>query len=207
MAKPKKISVDFTGVEGGGRPVPDGEYLLRMSSVEETTSLNDNPMLKCKWMVAEGELEGAGPIYDNVSLTPQALWRFKGLLECIGIQANGKTEIDVSELKGCLVVCEVENETYQGKERPKIINFLRGVEEKKAAPTPTPAQTPTPAAGGTTRRVAKPAGRKVGDVVQFASEGEDFEGTISSITGTTVLVKVPNGNQLEEWEIDLSELK
>ena len=38
MAGPKKradVTIDFSGVESGGRPVPDGEYLMEVLSVEE----------------------------------------------------------------------------------------------------------------------------------------------------------------------------
>ena len=80
------ISIDFTGVESGGgaqRKVPNGEYLLKISEVEQKESQAGNDYLSIKYKVANGPLAGAA-VWDNVSLKNTALWRLRTLLELIG---------------------------------------------------------------------------------------------------------------------------
>ena len=121
MAGPKRrggIAVDFTGVESGGKSVPDGDYLLECTSCEDKESDNGT-YLAWKWKVVEGPSKGAS-VYDNTSLQPQALWRLKTLFECMGIDVDGKMNINPDAYKGKQVMATIANETYQGKQKPRL---------------------------------------------------------------------------------------
>jgi hypothetical protein len=121
--KRRTLSVDMEGVESGGKIVPDGTYEGRIKSLEEKESSNDNPMLVVKWEVLSGKGKG-GVIWDNISLTPQALWRLKGLLEALEIEVpDGAMDVDLSELEGQECSIQVTNERYEGKDRPRVTGY------------------------------------------------------------------------------------
>ena len=183
-----KISIDFTGVEsGGGRKIPDGEYLLKVAEVEQKTSQAGNQYLAFKYKVANGPFTGSA-VWDNASLAPQALWRFRTLLECFGMNpSEGKFDFDLTKLVGKTVFVEIANETYQGKEKPRIANLLAGGTESAA----TPATTHTPKASFA-----------ISDMVSFNNDGESFSGKIVNLSGNTANVEVDG----DEWEIELAEL-
>ena len=175
------VTVDFSGVEGGGRDLPNGTYTLEIVNVEEKESSEGNPYLAWKWKVANGTYKGTA-VWDNTSLQPKALWRLKNLLDCLGVDTTqGKTGINFGELKGMVCAVKIENETYQGKQKPRIADFLREVVSNDAPSAPS---------------------LRKGTKVNFQSEGDDYTGEILSISGKTAIVKVED----EEWEIPLNEL-
>jgi hypothetical protein len=185
MKKRADVTVDFTGVESGGRAVADGNYVLEAIAIEEKESSEGNPYLAWKWKVMDdGPFKGA-TVYDNTSLKSTALWRLKGLLECMGVDvANGKQGINFGELKGKTVRAKIVNETYQGKEKPRIAEFLRG----EVATT-------------------RSSGMKAGQNVTFDYDGEAMTGQVVSSDGDSVIVSiVMDDNNVEEWELDASEL-
>jgi hypothetical protein len=142
MAKAVKgIKVDFSEVESQDFSLPNGPYILAVTSVEKKRSESSgNDYLAWEYKVSEGKHKGK-KVWDNTSLQPQALWRLRNLLEAMGMEIeDGEMDIDLDELAGELVGVEIENEKYQGKNKARIINFL-GVDElegeaEEAAPTP-----------------------------------------------------------------------
>lgn len=185
MKKRADISVDFSGVEsGGGRAVPDGEYLIEVISIEEKESQEGNIYLAWKWKIVDGPYKGA-TLYDNTSLKPTALWRLKSLLECLGVDVpSGKLGLNLSEYKGKSLLAEVANETYQGKQKPRISSFLRGIAKA------------TPASNGP----------KKGSAVTFDYEGEQMNGVITAVEGSKVIVQVEIDGAKEEWEMNSSDV-
>ena len=141
MAKTAKgIKVDFSEVESQDFSLPNGPYILAVSSVEKKRSESSgNDYLSWEYKVAEGKHKGK-KVWDNTSLQPQALWRLRNLLEAMGMEIeDGEMDIDLDDLAGELVGVEIENEKYQGKNKARIINFLEvseleGEEEEEAPP-------------------------------------------------------------------------
>lgn len=196
MVNPRKrtdVTVDFGGIEsGGGRKIPDGEYLMEVISIEEKVSQDDNIYLAWKWKVCDGEYKGA-TIYDNTSLKPTALWRLKTLLECLGVDVpNGKLGLNLKEYQAKSLLAEVTNETYQGKERPRISSFLRGIPTAKSAAA---AKAP----------VAEDPFVK-GAEVKFEYEGANVIAPIVQVEGSKLIVSVTIDGAEEEWELDKSEV-
>lgn len=191
MAGPKKrgMEVDFSGVESGGRGCPDGQYLLELSAVpEEKESGEGNPYLAWKWKVIDGEYRGV-IIYDNTSLKSTALWRLKMLLECMGVEVpNGKMSLDLKSYVGKRCLMEIVNETYQGKQKPRIAGFLRGV------------------GSGSSGEAAAASPFRKGVQVQFEYEGETMTAPIVSVEDSKLIVAVEIDGGKEEWELEQSEV-
>jgi flagellar biosynthesis GTPase FlhF len=116
------VSVDFTGVEAGGRPCPDGTFRCEIMSMVEEESSTGNPMIVAKYKVLNGKGKGA-VIYDNLSLQPQALFRLKALCDALGVEADSATELDLDDFVGQEVVIDIENETYEDKKRPRAVGY------------------------------------------------------------------------------------
>lgn len=182
--KRSDITVDFTGIEagGGGRLIPEGECVLEVVSIEEKLSRNDNPYLAWKWKVPSGDYKGA-TVYDNTSLQPQALWRLKGLLEAMGVDVGaGKQGLNFGELTGKTCKVEIAHEEYQGKKKSRISSFI--MPDVKSSPELY----------------------KKGDKVHFNNDGDDVEGTVVSCVKGKVVISVSVDDQLEEWEVDATDL-
>lgn len=203
----KKVRVDFSGVDtSSGREVPDGQYLLAVESVEEKESSEGNPYLAWTYKVAEGDVKGA-KVWDNTSLQPQALWRLAKLLRCLGVdEIEGEMDLDLGSYIGRQVHAEILNETYQGKRKPRVTDFLSteaGAEEE--AEEEVEEEEEEVAKPVAKKKVAKAAGPKlkVGSKVKFTDdEGDVQKGVLTEIDGDTAKIDVKG----EEWEVDASEV-
>mgnify|MGYP001313560415 CR=1 FL=1 len=196
----KKLSIDFGGVQsGGGRAVPDGDYQLEVEKVTEEESSEGNPYLKWIYTVTDGLCKGA-KIYDNTSLLPQALWRLKTLLECLGVDVpDSSLSLDLGEMVGLSVEAEIVNETYQGKTRPKISGFQAAGGQPATSTQSDEDEDERPAKGKKT----KGPSFKVGAKVSFKDEDDKVhKGTITAIEDDQATVDVKG----EEWELDIGEL-
>lgn len=131
MAIKKKSSrkggatVNFSGVESGGRKCPDGEYQAEIVSAELEESKAGNDMIVIKWKITDGKFKGT-TIFDQCSLVPQALWKLKTLLEAVGIDPQ-EEDVEASEYASELMektaTILVTNETYEGEQRPKVTGY------------------------------------------------------------------------------------
>lgn len=114
----KKINVDLTGVESFQR-ASEGEHTAKIVSAEVKQSQGGNDMVVVCFEVTKGEDKGAR-VYENYPLIDTALWKLKGLLQAIGMKADGKVQIDLDKLVGKVVTIVVKHEEYEGKVRAKI---------------------------------------------------------------------------------------
>lgn len=139
--KRKSVEVDFGGVEsGGGRPVRDGRFTAYPVSCElKESESSGNEYLAFKWKVTSGPDKGA-TVFDNCSLTPQALWRLKTLLEVWGEEVpDGAMDLDPDDLTGedKEITIEITNEKYKGKDQPRITGFGGDAEEAEEEEKPS----------------------------------------------------------------------
>ena len=114
------VKVDFTGVESSGH-VQEGRQVLTVSGVPEikTSDSSGNDYINWKFKAT------GGTVYHTTSLQPQALWNLRNTLEALGLEVpESAMELDLSELDGLTCGGEIENETYQGKKRPRIIDLF-----------------------------------------------------------------------------------
>lgn len=121
MARKKKL--DFTGVTAYKR-CEEGIHTAQLIQVDDKETQNGDDMLVCQFKVTKGDSEGA-IVYDNIVLTDKALWKFKLVLEALGVAAEGKVVIDLDKLIGKTCDIEVAHEEYNGQTRARILNYTK----------------------------------------------------------------------------------
>src|ERR1700753_255168 len=84
--KSRVVEIDFEGVEsgGGGFKIPEGEYLMACTGVEDTESDAGNQMFKFTFEGEEGKAKGKKFYSYCVYDPPDSLWKLKSLLEAMG---------------------------------------------------------------------------------------------------------------------------
>jgi hypothetical protein len=213
--KGRTVSVDFEGVEAGGRSCPDGTYSAEITSVDEEESQAGNDMLVAKWKILDGKGKGA-VIWDNLSLTPQALWRFKGLLEALEVEVpDSAMDIDLDDLVGQTCTIEITNEPYEGKQRPRVTGYGGAAEEeeekpaakkktsKKAEAEDEPEEEEDPPARNK-KTSAKPKFKEGAKVTFEDEDGKTVKASIVEIDGDEATVEDKNGDQ---YQLDVSDLE
>jgi hypothetical protein len=90
-------------------PLPDGQYLCRLSQVEESSTQNGDDMWKLRFEVVNGQHEGRF-IFDNMVFSEAAIKRVKLICACLGIDINGEVDLTPELLKDrhCLVTVVTE---------------------------------------------------------------------------------------------------
>ena len=122
MARKKRkttFTLDFSGVEDYSL-LPEGVHPATCTDFEVHEG-KEHPYIRYTW-----EADGGGRVYDNVSLSPQALWRLKRLLRVTDlIDADVDIlEFDPSILVGQKANIEIEHEEYEpDKMSANIVQF------------------------------------------------------------------------------------
>lgn len=210
-SKKAGISVNFSDTESQAS-LPEGDFLFEVDDVEQKTSENSgNDYLSITFKVGEGEFKGK-KVWHNCSLQPQALFNLRGVLEALGFEVpQGVMELDPADMIGETCGGTVQLEVYEGKKRPRIVEFFPAEElgdEEAPEKAEKPAKEPEPEAKPATKSKKKASKKEepaieAGSKVSFTDdEGEELEGKVLSIDGDTALVKVGK----EEWEISVEEL-
>lgn len=125
MAKNKKakgntISVDMTGVEAGGKRIPEGEYEVEVAAVVAKESGEGKPYLNWELKIVDGKFKGT-KLYHMTSLQPQALFNLRRTLEALGQEVpDGTLQLNLDEVIGLQMGVEVEHEEYNGKTQNRV---------------------------------------------------------------------------------------
>ena len=114
----RKMKLDFTGVESYLR-ASEGEQAVKIAEADLTQSQGGNDMIAVKFEVIKGNDKGAR-VFENYPLTDTALWKLKGLLQAIGMKADGKVQLDLDKLIGKTCTIVVIHEEYEGKVRARV---------------------------------------------------------------------------------------
>ena len=114
----RKMKLDFTGVESFER-APEGRHVCKIVSADLKQSQGGNDMIVVAFEVTKGDGKGAR-VYENYPLVETALWKLKGLLQAIGMKADGKVQLDLDKLIGKVCEVEVKHEEYEGKMRARV---------------------------------------------------------------------------------------
>lgn len=118
------VNVDLSGVEASRRAIPEGTYSLVVNQVEQKTSREGNPMIAFEFEVSEGPHKGA-KLFENCSLQPQALFKLKSVLLALGMEIPNKAfDLNLKDLIGLECEVEVGHETYEGKKRARILEYI-----------------------------------------------------------------------------------
>ena len=120
----KAVKVDLSGVESSQKAIPEGEYVVSVNDASIESSSKGNDYIKFEFEVIEGSHKGA-KLYHNCSLLPQALFNLKNVLEALGFEIPTKAfDLDLSDLLGLECEVEVGHETFEGKKRARILEFI-----------------------------------------------------------------------------------
>lgn len=120
----KAVKVDLSGVESSQKAIPEGEYVVSVNDASIESSSKGNDYIKFEFEVIEGSHKGA-KLYHNCSLLPQALFNLKNVLEALGFEIPTKAfDLDLSDLLGLECEVEVGHETYEGKKKARILEFI-----------------------------------------------------------------------------------
>lgn len=117
----KKVKLDFTGVESFQK-ASEGQHVAKIVSAEEVVASTGSDMLKIAFEVTTGTDKGCR-VYENYVLAENSLWKLKGLLNALGVKADGKVVIDLDKLIGKTCIIEVVHEEYNGVMRAKIADY------------------------------------------------------------------------------------
>jgi len=107
-------------------PVEEGTYLARIDDVQERTGQQPphNPYWNVELTIQDERALGR-KVWDVFMLQPQSLWKLKRLLQCVGLQVDGRRSLDTDdELRGREVIIKVVNELYEGQLRSRVKGYL-----------------------------------------------------------------------------------
>tara|TARA_Y100001970_G_scaffold80425_1_gene102160 strand:+ start:4762 stop:5211 length:450 start_codon:yes stop_codon:yes gene_type:complete len=118
----KKLSVDFTGVEGKKKVViPEGNYPAKVVEAKAETSKAGNPMVVWVFQIDGGEFNGQKFFYNTV-LLPQSLWNFRNTLEACGVPINGEGAMDIplDKLNGRTCALSIVDGEWDNQKRSEV---------------------------------------------------------------------------------------
>ena len=196
----KKLNLDFTGVEASKLLKP-GTYLATVDEVTVETSDNSGE----DYLKFVMKTESGATLFHNTSLQPQALWKLRNTLEAMGLEVpNSAMDLDLEELVGQELGVIVENETYQGKTKSRIVDVISVDEVDGEENEEEEEEEDTKKSSKKKKTAKKASGGKIkkGSEVTFDDDGEEYSGKVKSIDGETATVDVDG----DEWEIELSDL-
>lgn len=114
----RTMKLDFTGVENFLR-ASEGEHPCKIAAADVKQSQGGNDMIVVQFEVIKGA-DKTARVFENYPLVDTALWKLKGLLQAIGLRADGKVQLDLDKLIGKTCIVNVFHEEYEGKVRAKV---------------------------------------------------------------------------------------
>lgn len=123
--KTGKLKVNFSGVEAR-TAIPDGQYHARVAEADLEEGAK-GPYIKWVFEIMEDKYKGR-KVFTNTSLTDQALWNLRNLLETLGVEVPEDEDMDVQKdiidaSVDLELMVRIENEVWDGKERPKVTDY------------------------------------------------------------------------------------
>jgi len=116
------LTIDFSGVQDGGQSlIPPGDYVFKITKVEQKTSKKENGSKYLNWTLkgVNGDAKGS-TIYNITSLKPTALWNLYNFLVAVGVEVpKKKIKVDLDKVIGKYIGCTIENDEYEGNDGKK----------------------------------------------------------------------------------------
>lgn len=154
-----RINIDFSA--GGSFDVlPEGQYEATIDEIRYRDARAEGkfPQLAVVMTIAEGEFTGR-KAFQNLSLSPAAMWRMANFFNLFGLEEQGADGLDYDEdtklvtepdLSGEPVRIKIKHRMWQGEVQADVTVV-------EAYNAPAQAETPPPAAPQTRRATASPA--------------------------------------------------
>jgi len=122
--------------------LPEGAYPFRVKNAEEVTSKNGNEMIRLTL-----EVNGSLELIDHLVFTPNAFWKIDQFRIATG-EKLGKPGSDASlEADDCIQrkgLVAINVETWEGRERNKVNEYLDSATTQVVAPRATRTATVAP---------------------------------------------------------------
>ncbi|MBE0567944.1 MAG: DUF669 domain-containing protein [Krumholzibacteria bacterium] len=118
--------VDFTNVSdiNDFSPVPDGEYLVRLTDIETDSTRSGDEMWKLRLQVEGGEHAGR-LLFDNLVFSAKAMPRVKLICASFGLDVSGVLDLDPSMLLEKRALVSTYQEEYEDdKGQAKVANRI-----------------------------------------------------------------------------------
>lgn len=119
----QKLKLDFTGVESFQRAA-EGIHSVKIATAEVKQSSSGNDMIVVAFEVTKGVDKGAR-VFENFPIVDNSLWKLKGLLQAIGMKADGKLQLDTDKLIGKVCSINVKHEEYNGSLRARVESIMK----------------------------------------------------------------------------------
>lgn len=119
----RKVKIDFTNVEAFQR-ASEGIHHVKISDIQEKNTQGGDPMLQVAFEILSGDDKGV-KVFDNLVLTDKALWKFKSLLQIIGMKCDGKVAVDLDNMIGKSLNINVTHEEYNNQIRARVSDYLK----------------------------------------------------------------------------------
>ena len=120
--------IDFSKIDDvqDFQPLPDSDYLCRLSEIEEASTTQGDEMWKLRFEVIEGEHKGRY-LFDNLVFSEAAMKRAKLICSRLGLDVSGELDLTPGMIEGrtCYVTTEVEEyEDNEGRiKRRNVVPF------------------------------------------------------------------------------------
>ena len=116
------IKVDFTGIETFSL-CAEGEHEVKIKSLEQARSSSGDEQYIAIFQVISGASQGA-TLRENFTNSKTALWKLKQMYLALGLNADGKSNIDSDKLLGKKCIVEVVHDEYQKRKIARIAQFI-----------------------------------------------------------------------------------
>ena len=119
----RKVKIDFTNVEAFQR-ASEGIHHVKIDDIQEKNTQGGDPMLQVAFEILSGDDKGV-KVFDNLVLTDKALWKFKSLLQIIGMKCDGQVAVDLDNMIGKSLNINVTHEEYNNQIRARVSEYLK----------------------------------------------------------------------------------
>ena len=100
-------------------PIPEGQYLCQLESVEESATQTGNEMWTVRFVVEDGPHRGRY-LWDRLVFSDAAFPRVKLFASSLGIDVSGELDFNPQLVTGRSCYVTVGIEEYEGKQRNKV---------------------------------------------------------------------------------------
>lgn len=119
-----KINVNLNEVEDVSKPIPAGQYVVRILKAEKATGAESGKdYIHWEVEVVEGESKGRH-LFFNTSLQEQSLWNLKKLLEAAKVVTNKDGSFNTEDAIGAEFTAVVGQREYEGKVGNEVTDYL-----------------------------------------------------------------------------------